>query len=454
MRDEGRGGRRSVRVRSDEEGRWGFREERHERGASPDDSPDYRDGDGYWKRRGRESGDICGRRIGGRHEKGEEHVGQEREQRFDGTCGDGSVQGSGHTEVQRGKEHRKRSRQDDADAEQKGIDDSDLLTFLKTRAKRGRGAIGSRADAWGSEPPSVLAGVQGGAEEGSGAVGMLLARVREEWEDSVVAGKDLRCFFQILGAPLNTFPPLPSPSLVPLSPLLFLSSPPPTLSSPLPPPVVAVQELYTNVTWPLYRKYGHAFEAFKLVVTDPDAVLGGLTKEITETGEDGKEVKREVPAMPEDVKANLIANIRRRMTPQPLKIRADIELKCFHYDGVLHIKDAMRRAEQESEEDCAVRIVLVAPPLYVLTTFTLAKDKGIAVLERAIRAASEEIDKHKGKLTVKEAPRAVSDRDDRLLAEHMQKLTDANAEVDGDVDSEDEDEGMGSVDIDNAGLTE
>ncbi|CAI7844702.1 unnamed protein product [Closterium sp. NIES-53] len=150
------------------------------------------------------------------------------------------------------------------------------------------------------------------------------------------------------------------------------------------------------------------WQAFKLVVTDPEAVLGGLTKEITETGEDGKEVKREVPAMVEDVKANLIANIRRRMTPQPLKIRADIELKCFHYDGVLHIKDAMRRAEQEGEEDCAVRIVLVAPPLYVLTTFTLAKDKGIAVLERAIRAASEEIDKHKGKLTVKEAPRAVS----------------------------------------------
>ncbi|GJP32212.1 hypothetical protein CLOM_g16808 [Closterium sp. NIES-68] len=217
---------------------------------------------------------------------------------------------------------------------------------------------------------------------------------------------------------------------------------------------VDVEELYTNVAWPLYRKYGHAFEAFKLVVTDPEAVLGGLTKEITETGEDGKEVKREVPAMPEDVRANLIANIRRRMTPQPLKIRADIELKCFHYDGVLHIKDAMRRAEQEGEEDCAVRIVLVAPPLYVLTTFTLAKDKGIAVLERAIRAASEEIDKHKGKLTVKEAPRAVSDRDDRLLAEHMQKLTDANAEVDGDVDSEDEDEGMGSADIDNPGLTE
>ena len=31
-------------------------------------------------------------------------------------------------------------------------------------------------------------------------------------------------------------------------------------------------------------------------------------------------------------------NIKRRMTPQPLKIRADIELTCFKYDGVLHIQ--------------------------------------------------------------------------------------------------------------------
>lgn len=45
-----------------------------------------------------------------------------------------------------------------------------------------------------------------------------------------------------------------------------------------------------------------------------------------------------VPAMSEEVKDALIKNIRRRMTPQPLKIRADIEMKCFQFDGVLHIK--------------------------------------------------------------------------------------------------------------------
>jgi hypothetical protein len=42
----------------------------------------------------------------------------------------------------------------------------------------------------------------------------------------------------------------------------------------------------------------------------------------------------------------------------------------------------------------------------------------------------------------------VSERDDRLLAETMQNLGDANAEVDGDRDSEDEeDTGMGEVDV-------
>ena len=38
------------------------------------------------------------------------------------------------------------------------------------------------------------------------------------------------------------------------------------------------------------------------------------------------------------VKDHLMKNIKRRMTPQPLKIRADIELTCFKYDGVLHIQ--------------------------------------------------------------------------------------------------------------------
>uniref|UniRef100_A0A7N0V3Q5 Uncharacterized protein n=1 Tax=Kalanchoe fedtschenkoi TaxID=63787 RepID=A0A7N0V3Q5_KALFE len=99
-----------------------------------------------------------------------------------------------------------------------------------------------------------------------------------------------------------------------------------------------------------------------------------------------------------------------------------------------------------------VIIKLVAPPLYVLTTQTLDKEQGISVLSKAITACTEEIELHKGKLVVKEAPRAVSERDDKLLADHMAKLREANEEISGDEDSEEEeDTGMGDIDVENAG---
>jgi translation initiation factor 2 subunit 1 len=33
-----------------------------------------------------------------------------------------------------------------------------------------------------------------------------------------------------------------------------------------------------NTAWPLYKKFGHAFEAFKHMVSDPDAILSELTR--------------------------------------------------------------------------------------------------------------------------------------------------------------------------------
>ena len=110
-------------------------------------------------------------------------------------------------------------------------------------------------------------------------------------------------------------------------------------------------DLYEHMAWPLAAKYGHCFEAFKHMVGDPDKVLDELKKP------DG------TPAVDATVKNALVKDIRRRMTPQPLKIRADVELTCFAYDGVLHIKEAMRAAEAVSTEECKVKISLVASPL-------------------------------------------------------------------------------------------
>jgi translation initiation factor 2 alpha subunit (eIF-2alpha) len=45
-----------------------------------------------------------------------------------------------------------------------------------------------------------------------------------------------------------------------------------------------------------------------------------------------------IECLTDEVKDAIMKNIRRRMTPQPVKIRADVELTCFSYDGILHIQ--------------------------------------------------------------------------------------------------------------------
>ena len=79
------------------------------------------------------------------------------------------------------------------------------------------------------------------------------------------------------------------------------------------------------------------------------------------------------------------------------------------------MQEAMRTAQTASTEDCPVKVKLVAPPLYVLTTSTLDKNKGIEVLNRAIELCQAALVKRKGAFKVKEAPRTVSERDDLLL---------------------------------------
>ena len=90
---------------------------------------------------------------------------------------------------------------------------------------------------------------------------------------------------------------------------------------------------------------------------------------------------------------------------------------------------------------------LVATPLYVLTTMSLDKDKGLRVLGVAVKNVQQIIESHKGKLVVKEAPRAVSEREDRLLADKMAALEAASTEKDGDQDTDEDDETMGNADI-------
>jgi len=137
-----------------------------------------------------------------------------------------------------------------------------------------------------------------------------------------------------------------------------------------------------------------------------------------------------------DILDALLKNIKRRLTPQAIKIRADVEVMCFDYEGIDAIKEALKAAEALSTEEIPVKIKLVAPPLYVIMTQALDKEKGIALLQQACDSITAIVKSKGGEVNIKTPPRAVSERDDRLLGLLMETLEKQNQEISGDDETE------------------
>lgn len=183
-----------------------------------------------------------------------------------------------------------------------------------------------------------------------------------------------------------------------------------------------VEFLYEKIGWPLYRAYGHAFDAFKIALTDPDQVF------------------EKVQFPDENVKKELIEIIQHKLKPQPVKMRADIEVTCFSKAGIDAIKEALSRGEDLSTDDIPIKITLVAPPLYVMVTTTHDKVRGLENLEKAIKVIEETMKEFDGNIVVKAAPRVVNEKDDHSLSVLLEQLKEQNKEVDGDEASDEEDQ--------------
>mmetsp|Transcript_9080 Transcript_9080/g.37356 ORF Transcript_9080/g.37356 Transcript_9080/m.37356 type:complete len:341 (+) Transcript_9080:61-1083(+) len=183
----------------------------------------------------------------------------------------------------------------------------------------------------------------------------------------------------------------------------------------------ALEELYRTVGWPLYRKYGHAYDAFKLCLTDTDADVFDSSV---------------CPDLDTDTRACLVDYIKKKLSPQPIKVRADVEVTCFAYDGIEAVRAALSKGKEASIDESPIQIKLIAPPLYVLTTMTLDKDLGIATLQHCIEHITKCITLKGGRIEIKMAPKTVSAREETELQAMMDRLAAENAE-DGCDDDED-----------------
>jgi translation initiation factor 2 subunit 1 len=92
---------------------------------------------------------------------------------------------------------------------------------------------------------------------------------------------------------------------------------------------VPIEEIYQTIGWPLNKKYGHSIDAFKLSITNP-------------------EVWNDVTFPNDVVKEELQSYIGKRLTPQPTKVRSDIE--------GMHIQSCCERTAMANQHSHLLRL--------------------------------------------------------------------------------------------------
>lgn len=159
-----------------------------------------------------------------------------------------------------------------------------------------------------------------------------------------------------------------------------------------------ILQFYQNIIWPLYKKYTHCYEAFKLLIDSFD-----IFKDLI---------------IEEQIKIILTEYILKKMKIQDSKICAKIDLKCFEYEGIDAIKNSLNLALQKCNN---LKIIYLAAPEYLLCYQTNNLEKGIFILNEVIETIRTDIVKNGGSLNVIEDPKVLSNNDLKILIEEAEE---------------------------------
>jgi len=88
-------------------------------------------------------------------------------------------------------------------------------------------------------------------------------------------------------------------------------------------------KIYEDFGWDLYDVFedSHPYDALKLCLTEPELVFGKI--KVTDVQ-----------------KEELLKNIKKRLAPQPMKLRTCFNLKCYTIEGVEALKESLIAARR------------------------------------------------------------------------------------------------------------
>ncbi|CCD73431.1 Eukaryotic translation initiation factor 2 subunit 1 [Caenorhabditis elegans] len=185
-----------------------------------------------------------------------------------------------------------------------------------------------------------------------------------------------------------------------------------------------LEDLYQKTAWHFDRKEKRkaaSYDAFKKAITEPTIL-------------DECDISA-------DIKEKLLEDIRKKLTPQAVKIRADIEVSCFDYDGIDAVKAALIAGKNCSNGTFPIKINLIAAPHFVVTTQTLDREGGIEAVNSILDTIKNAIEGFKGKFTIKEEARIVTDIDDEKKKGDGDE-DEEESEEDEDEEEDEDDDGL------------
>lgn len=191
--------------------------------------------------------------------------------------------------------------------------------------------------------------------------------------------------------------------------------------------IADVVDLCTQVAWPLAEKHGNVYEAFKKHVNGEIDVFADLDE------------------ISDKIKESIEIDLRRKLVTSMLRLRAKVEVSCFGYEGIDAVQVALLEGMKESKEDLEIKIKLIAHPLFALVCTCRDKEKGLAVINQAMKVISEKITEFQGgDFVVKSRPELVGadEKDD------VKEDEDEDEDGSGSGSSEDQDETMGGANFD------
>eukprot|EP00931_Biecheleriopsis_adriatica_P059878 TRINITY_DN358_c0_g3_i1.p1 TRINITY_DN358_c0_g3~~TRINITY_DN358_c0_g3_i1.p1 ORF type:complete len:333 (-),score=119.31 TRINITY_DN358_c0_g3_i1:168-1166(-) len=158
---------------------------------------------------------------------------------------------------------------------------------------------------------------------------------------------------------------------------------------------IPVNELCAKASWPLYKKYSDAFDAYKKHINQEL----NLWEEI-----DFSQPGMDLSHLADKIKEDIEVNLKRRLIQQTVRLRAKVDCSCNEYEGVDAVKEALLEGMKASKEDCEVKINLVAHPLFVLTCVCREKAVGMAALDDACERIEKAITDRKGEYVLRSKP--------------------------------------------------